>query len=72
LGKEGDAFMHDKRFVRVYSQGSFNTMEVWVDKETGVNYIFRQSGYAGGMTVLLDKDGKPAVSTLSPEELDRL
>ncbi len=64
--------MHDKRFVKVYSQGSFNTMEIWVDKETGINYIFRQSGYAGGMTILMDKDGKPMVSKLSPAELDRL
>lgn len=70
--KERDAPMHDKRFVKVYSQGSFNAMEIWVDKETGVNYIFRQSGYAGGMTVLLDKDGKPVVSTLSSVELDRM
>ena len=37
-------------------------MEIWVDKETGVNYLYRQSGYAGGMTVLLDKDGKPVVT----------
>ena len=64
--------MNDKRFVKVYSQGSFNTMEIWVDKETGINYIFRQSGYAGGMTILMDKDGKPLVSKLSPAELDRL
>ncbi len=64
--------MRDKRFVKVYSQGSMNTMEVWVDKETGVNYILHQSGYAGGMTVLLDKDGKPVITPLSPAELDRL
>lgn len=39
-----------------------NIMEIWVDKETGVNYVFHASGYAGGMTVLLDRDGKPVVS----------
>ena len=39
-------------------------MEIWVDKETGVNYLYRQSGYAGGMTVLLDKDGKPIISSV--------
>ncbi len=64
--------MYDKRFVKIYSQGTFNAMEIWVDKETGVNYIFRQSGYAGGLTVMLDKDGKPVVSKLSPAELERL
>ena len=51
----------EKRFVRVYSQ-SMNTMEIWVDKETGVNYLYHSSGYSGGLTVLLDKDGKPIVT----------
>ena len=54
----------DKRFVKVYSQ-ELGSTEIWVDKETGVNYIFRQSGYAGGMTPLLDRDGKPIVSTVT-------
>ena len=53
----------DKRFERVYSQG-MGTMEIWVDKETGVNYLYRQSGYSGDMTVLLDKDGKPVISSV--------
>ncbi len=52
----------EKRFEKVYSQGGLSVIEIWVDKETGVNYIFHQSGYAGGMTPLLDKDGKPVVS----------
>ncbi len=38
----------DNRFEKVYSQGALDIVEVWVDKETGVNYIFRASGYAGG------------------------
>lgn len=51
----------DKRFEKIYSQG-MGTMEIWVDKETGVNYLYRQSGYSGGMTVLLDKSGKPVIT----------
>ena len=51
-----------KRFERIFQQGAVTTMEIWVDKETGVHYLFHQSGYAGGMTPLLDKDGKPVVS----------
>ena len=51
----------DKRFEKVYTQ-SMGVMEIWVDKETGINYLFHQSGYAGGMTVLLDKDGKPVIT----------
>ena len=51
----------EKRFEKVYSQGCGST-EIWVDKETGVNYMFHSSGYAGGLTPLLDKDGKPIVT----------
>ena len=55
----------DNRFEKVYSQGALDIVEIWVDKETGVNYIFRASGYAGGMTPLLDRDGKPVVSSIT-------
>ena len=54
----------NNRFEKVYSQG-MGSIEIWVDKETGVNYIFRQSGDAGGLTPLLDRDGKPVVSTVT-------
>lgn len=51
------------RFVKTYSQSQIaGGIEIWVDKETGVNYVFRFSGYAGGMTVLLDAEGKPVVT----------
>ncbi len=52
----------NERFEKVYSQGAMNITEIWVDKETGVNYVFHQGGYAGGMTPLLDRDGKPIIS----------
>ena len=52
------------RFEKVYSQGKLNVTEIWVDKETGVNYVFHASGYAGGMTPLLDRDGKPIISSI--------
>jgi len=51
----------EKRFEKIYSQ-SMGSMEIWVDKETGVNYLYRQSGYSGGFTVLLDKEGKPIIT----------
>ena len=54
---------NDNRFEKVYSQGAMNVTEIWVDKETGVNYMFHASGYAGGLTPLLDRDGKPVVSS---------
>ena len=56
----------DKRFVNVYSQGGGSrTMEIWVDRVTGVNYICTQSGYAGGMTPLLNRDGTPVVTPVA-------
>jgi len=54
----------EDRFEKVYSQGAMNVMEIWVDRETGVNYVFHASGYAGGLTPLLDRDGKPVVSPI--------
>ena len=53
-----------KRFEKVYSQGAMTNVEIWVDRETGVNYLFTSSGYAGGLTVLLDREGKPVISPL--------
>lgn len=53
-----------ERFEKVYSQGKVNVMEIWVDKETGVNYVFHASGYSGGMTALLDREGKPVISSI--------
>ena len=52
------------RFEKIYSQGVLNIIEIWVDKETGVNYMFHASGNAGGLTPLLDRDGNPVVSPL--------
>ena len=54
----------NERFEKVFSQGTLTVMEVWVDKETGVNYLFHTSGYAGGMTPLLDREGKPVVTPI--------
>ena len=50
-----------------------DTMESWlrssnydaliiVDKETGVNYLYVHRGYGGGLTPLLDADGKPIIT----------
>ena len=55
----------EDRFIKTYSQGSINVMELWVDKETGVNYLYRQSGYSGGLSPLLDREGKPIITTVT-------
>lgn len=61
--------MEEKRFIRIFSQNSFGTaMEVWADRETGVNYLYRRDGYSGGMTVLVDRDGKPLIGEMNKWE----
>ena len=52
----------EKRFEKVYEQGTMDGMDIWVDRETGVNYLYHYAGYSGGLTPLLDRDGKPVVS----------
>ena len=33
-----------------------------MDKQTGVNYLFISNGSAGGVTPLLDAQGKPVIT----------
>lgn len=53
-----------ERFIKTYNQGVVNVIEIWVDRLTGVNYLYRTSGYGAGLTPLLDKDGKPVVTPI--------
>lgn len=53
---------NDGRFIKLYGKGVSNVSEIWVDRETGVNYFFHSAGYSGGLCVLLDKDGKPVIT----------
>lgn len=54
----------DGRFEKVYTQGHLDGTEILVDKQTGVNYMFHYSGNAGGLTPLLDRDGKPVITAV--------
>lgn len=47
-----------ERFVIAFSEG---TNTVYVDTGTGVMYFFHNSGSGGGMTVMVDADGKPLI-----------
>ena len=70
----------EERFVRIYSQRTaLRSTEILVDTVTGVNYMYHAwvTGVnymyhawtnTGGLTVMLDKDGKPVVST--PAEIE--
>ncbi len=53
------------RFIRIYKQGTFSVMEIWVDRMTGVNYLYHQDGYSGGLTPLLDPNGNPIVTPMN-------
>ena len=58
----------ERRFIRTYSDGAFGTNEIWVDRKTGVNYLYHVTGYAGGLTVMVDRDGKPIITPIPDEE----
>ncbi len=57
-----------ERFVKVYSQGFAILSEIWVDKSTGVNYLFHAAGQSGGLTPLLKADGTVVVTPISRYE----
>ena len=59
--------MAQKRFIKIYDDGAFGSNEIWVDTQTGVNYLFHASGYAGGLTPLLKPDGTPVVTPVPDE-----
>lgn len=58
----------EKRFKSVYSQGTLNSVEIFVDTKTGVNYLFCKGGYAGGLTPLLDSEGKVVITPIKEQE----
>ncbi len=58
----------EQRFIKVMTDGGLlNNNEVWVDTQTGVQYLYHASGYSGGMTVLVDAEGKPLLYRKSPD-----
>ena len=52
----------DTRFEVLYRQGSLTSYKIILDRETGVQYLMTTDGYAGGLTPLLDREGRPIVS----------
>ena len=58
---------NEKPFVKIHTDGALSGNEIWIDTETGVNYFFHASGYAGGLTPLLDSNGKPIITPMDEE-----
>ena len=59
---------NEERFIKTYTQGILNLSEIWVDRLTGVNYLFHAAGQSAGLTPLLKADGTPVVSPLPIQE----
>ena len=58
----------EKRFIKSYSESAWSgNTEIWVDTETGVNYLFHHSGNAAGLTPLLDREGRPVITSVNKE-----
>ena len=58
----------DSRFVKVLEDSGFiSSSEIWVDTQTGVQHLYHASGYSGGMTVLVDAEGKPLLYRKTPD-----
>ena len=53
-------------FEKVYGQGVLTETEIWVDTETDVQYLYHSAGYSGGLTVLVDAEGKPLLYRKTP------
>lgn len=55
----------EERFEVVFTDGSSiknsGMRQILVDRETGVNYLVWNSGNAGGITPLLDSEGKVVI-----------
>ena len=59
----------DGRFVKTLMENGWSgNTEIWVDRETGVNYFFHSNGNAGGLTPLLNRDGTPVITTVFEDE----
>ena len=58
----------EERFEVVHTDGSqmkhTGIRQILVDTETGVNYLLWKSGYAGGITPLLDSEGKVVITKI--------
>lgn len=60
----------DGRFVIHQEKVGFEKVATIVlDRRTGVQYLYYQEGYGGGLTPLLDRDGKPFVQQVDDEQI---
>lgn len=54
----------EKRFIKIFKERTLTeSMEILLDTETGVNYLYIGAGYGMGITPLLGPDGKVVISS---------
>lgn len=54
-----NSYAENERFIRIYNQYSKDSFRIYYDKETKVMYLVSNIDKGGGITVLVDADGKP-------------
>jgi hypothetical protein len=59
-----DSKRASRRFIINASESTSlgTTAKIIVDRQTGVQYLYAAEGYGGGLTALLDRDGKPLLA----------
>ena len=58
----------EQRFIKVMEESAFiSSNEVLVDTQTGVQYLYHSAGNSGGLTLLVDAEGKPLLYRKTPD-----
>ena len=59
----------EQRFIKVMEDSGFisSSSEVLVDTQTGVQYLYHAVGNSGGLTLLVDAEGKPLLYHKTPD-----
>ena len=58
----------EQRFIKVLEESGFiSSSEIWADTRTGVQYLYHAAGNSGGLTVLVDTEGKPLLYRKTPD-----
>ena len=58
----------EDRFIKVTEEGGFRgSNEIWVDTQTGVQYLYHAVANSGGMCMLVDAEGRPLLYRRTPD-----
>ena len=62
----------ENRYIRLYSQtngaAKDKGSEIWLDRETGISYLFRYTGYEEHFMPLLDDKGRAIVMNIKRDD----